>query len=94
MKFEWDESKREANIVKHGIDFADVPEVFDGPMLVRLDARQDYGGEDRWFGLGLLRAMVAVVIYVQWEDEDTIRIISARRATRHESRHFHKRITH
>ena len=93
MKFEWDESKRSENISRHGIDFADVPGVFDGPMLVRLDSRRDYG-EDRWIGMGLLRATVAVVVYVEWEDEQTIRIISARRATRHESKDFHRRIAH
>lgn len=32
MQFEWDEAKRTKNIVKHGIDFADVPQIFDGPM--------------------------------------------------------------
>ena len=42
MKVEWDESKRDENISKHGIDFADVPEMFEGPMLVRLDTRHDY----------------------------------------------------
>jgi len=93
MTFEWDESKREENTAKHGIDFADIPVVFDGPMLVRLDTRRDYG-EDRWIGIGLLCATVTVVIYVEWEDEETIRIISARRATRHESRDFHTRIAY
>lgn len=52
MKFEWDENKRRENIRKHGIDFHDVPMVFDGPMLVRLDTRTDYGEEDRWIGNG------------------------------------------
>jgi uncharacterized DUF497 family protein len=93
MRFEWDEGKRDESIAKHGIDFVDVPEVFDGPMLVRLDARHRYG-EDRWIGMGLLRTAVVVVVYIEWEDEETIRIISARRATRHESRDFHKRIAH
>ena len=93
MRFEWDEGKRDENIAKHGIDFVDVPEVFDGPMLVRLDTRHHYG-EDRWIGMGLLRTAVVVVVYIEWEDEETIRIISARRATRHESRDFHKRIAH
>jgi hypothetical protein len=37
----------------HRIDFADVPAVFNGPMLIELDDRQDYG-EERWIGLGLL----------------------------------------
>ncbi len=93
MKFDWDEDKRKANIEKHGIDFADIPELFDGPMLIDLDTRHDYG-EDRWIGLGVLHVLVTVVIYVEWEDEETIRIISARRATRNESRNYHRRIAH
>lgn len=91
MKFVWDEAKRDENIANHGIDFSDIPAVFDGPMLVRLDTRHDYG-EDRWIGMGLLRTMVVVVVYVEWEDEETIRIISARRATRHESTDFYERL--
>ena len=93
VRSEWDESKRDENIAKHGIDFADVPGVFDGPMLVRLDTRHGYG-EDRWVGMELLRSMVAVIVYVEWEDEETIRIVSARRATRHESKDFHERLAH
>lgn len=93
MKFNWDEAKRQENLARHGIDFMDVPALFDGPMLVRLDTRRNYG-EDRWIGMGLLRDMVTVVIYVEWEDEETIRIISARRATRHENKQFHQTITH
>ena len=42
MEFEWDESKRRDNLRKHGVDFIDVPELFDGPMLARLDTREDY----------------------------------------------------
>ena len=33
MRFEWDEAKRLANIEKHGIDFADVPPMFDGDVI-------------------------------------------------------------
>jgi uncharacterized DUF497 family protein len=93
MNFGWDEAKRQENITKHGIDFVDVPAVFDGPMLVRLDTRRDHG-EDRWIGVGLLRSLVTVVVYVEWEDEETTRIVSARRGTRHESREFHQRLAH
>lgn len=50
VKFEWDEDKNEANVEKHGLDFEDASEVFDSPMLVALDMRQDYG-EDRCIGL-------------------------------------------
>lgn len=60
MQFEWDEAKNLENIRKHEIDFADVPEMFDGPMLIELDDRFDYG-EDRWLGIGLLGNGVALV---------------------------------
>jgi uncharacterized DUF497 family protein len=53
MRFEWDGRKNQANIQKHGFDFADAWEIFESPMLVALDERADYG-EDRWIGIGLL----------------------------------------
>ncbi len=93
MTFVWDEKKNQANIRKHGIDFRDVTDLFNHPMLVRLDTRQDYG-EDRWIGVGLLVNAVAVVVYVEWEDEETIRIISARKATAYETDQYNKRISH
>lgn len=93
MTFVWDEQKNRVNIRKHGIDFRDVVDLFDHPMLVRLDTRQDYG-EDRWIGIGLLRDIVAVVVYVEWKDEETIRIISARKATAYEADQYEKRVTH
>ena len=82
MNFEWDNEKKQGNILKHGLDFADAFEVFDGPMLVGLDDREDYG-EDRWIGIGLLRAIVVVVVFTQI-GEDSIRIMSLRKALRHE----------
>jgi uncharacterized DUF497 family protein len=92
MRFVWDQRKNRQNIRKHGIDFHDVGEMFSHPMLVHLDVRQDYG-EDRWIGVGLLRDVVAVVVYVVWLDEETIRIISARKATNYEKEEYWKRIT-
>lgn len=86
MQFEWDEAKRAENIVKHRIDFADVPEMFDGPMLSELDKRTDYG-EERWLGIGFLRNTVAVVVWTE-RQYDIIRIISARRANRYERQRF------
>jgi len=93
MNFVWDEKKNRDNVRKHGIDFRDVTDVFNHPMLVRLDTRRDYG-EDRWIGIGLLRNMATVVVYVEWQDEETIRIISARKATTYESEEFYKRVPH
>ncbi len=93
MQFVWDERKNRNNIRKHGIDFRDVVDMFSHPMLVQSDTRRDYG-EDRWIAVGLLRSIVAVVVYVEWQDEETIRIISARKATSYESKEFYRRIPH
>ena len=90
MKFEWDEDKNRANIRRHRIDFADVYPLFDGPMFVTLDTRRDYG-EDRIIGIGLLHDAVVVVVFVE-KAEDTIRMISARKAERHERERFKETI--
>ena len=82
MQFEWDEAKRIANLAKHGIDFVDAPEMFQGPMLVRSDERKNYG-EPRWQGLGLVQARLMVVAYTK-RDSNTIRIISLRKANSRE----------
>ena len=81
MRFEWDEEKNKENIRKHELDFADAWEIFDAPMLTNLDTR-----EDRWIGLGFLKNFVVVVVYT--ESEDVIRIISLRKALKHERTRF------
>lgn len=77
--FEWDESKRLANLAKHGIDFRDAVGVFDRSHLT---VRSTHEGEARHISLGLVgEAVVAVV----WTDRDgTIRLISVRAARRNE----------
>ena len=90
MKFEWDDDKNRSNILKHGIDFADVPQMFDFPMIVELDDRVAYD-EERWVGLGMLNATTAVVVYVE-RSETTIRIISARRANKYERKTYSNRL--
>ena len=92
MKLEWDEHKNRVNIRRHRIDFADVHQLFDGPMFVTLDTRKDYG-EDRFIGIGLLHAAVVVVVFVE-KTADTIRIVSARKAEKHERERFKEEIWH
>ena len=82
MNFEWDRLKNEANIAKHNLDFTDAPRIFELPLRISLDERQDYG-EDRWVGLGMLDGRVVVVVFTE-PDEDTIRIISLRKALPYE----------
>ncbi|NDJ25522.1 BrnT family toxin [Nostoc sp. B(2019)] len=86
MKFEWDQQKNQANIAKHGIDFTDAPRVFNLPLRISLDERQDYG-EDRWIGLGILDGRFVVVIFTE-PDEQTIRIISLRKALPYERKRY------
>src|ERR1700761_8759541 len=88
--FEWDELKNQINIRKHGIDFQDAIDVFNHPVLTALDLREDYG-EERWLALGWIEATVGVVVYVE-RSEDVLRIISARKATRQELRHYKQRV--
>ena len=90
MKYEWDEKKNKINIQKHGINFTDVQEMFDHPMLTAIDIRRDYG-EDRWVGIGILKNIIAVVIFTE-VDDSTIRIISVRKATKNERKKFEKAI--
>jgi uncharacterized protein len=88
MRFEWDEAKNLENIRNHQIDFADVSEMFESSMLIEPDDRFDYG-EDRWLGIGFLGNGIAVVVWTERRG-DVIRVISARRANRHERQRFEK----
>jgi hypothetical protein len=90
MKFEWNEAKRRSNIRNHGVDFADLEPLFDGPTVTILDDRLDYG-EDRFVTFGLLNGIVLAIVHT--ETDTVIRIISARKATRYEERNYFKEIT-
>lgn len=59
-------------------------------MLVRLDAREDYG-EDRYVGVGFLKEHVVVVVFAE-RDDDTVRIISLRKALKHERLKFEEAV--
>lgn len=82
MRFEWDDKKNQENCRKHGLDFNVAVQVFSFPMLVALDDREDYG-EERWIGVGLARSVPVVVLFTVKADE-TIRVISMRKALSHE----------
>ena len=78
MRFVWDEKKQLSNIRKHGIDFADVPAIFELDTVTVIDDRFEYG-EIRYQTLGLLTARGIMVVHT--ESETIIRIISARMQT-------------
>lgn len=83
--FTWDETKRKANLAKHGIDFRNATSIFDGPLVTVEDTRENYG-ELRYVALGLLQGIVVSLVYA--ERSDQVRIISIRKALKHETRFF------
>lgn len=92
MNFEWDDVKNQANIRKHGIDFQDAVDIFNHPLLCRMDNRTDYG-EERWVVIGRIHYITGVVVYTE-RVGDTIRIISARKATKQEARRYEEAISY
>lgn len=83
----WDENKRQSNIKKHGIDFADLEQVFDLEMDTAEDAQTPYG-EQRLRSICLYRRRVIVLIWV--ERPHDAHIISCRFGTKHEVRKYRK----
>ena len=89
MRFIWDEAKRKANLSKHGYDFADAHKVFQSPLVLAEDLRHDYG-EQRMLALGLLETIVVLIVHV--ESDDSIRVISMRKANKHETNNYFEKI--
>ena len=78
MRFTWNEAKRRSNLAKHGIDIAAAERVFAGPTFTFLD--------ERFISVGLLGEIVVVVAHTESDDE--VRVISMRKADRHEQTIF------
>nr|WP_213685671.1 BrnT family toxin [Roseicyclus sp.] len=74
MSFEWSETKRAENLKKHGVDFVFAALIFEGPVLTKIDDRNDYG-ETRCISVGLVDEVAYVVVHTS-RGEHT-RLISA-----------------
>ena len=72
------------------MDFADAWMIFEEPMLVDIDNREDYG-EERFVGIGFLKNFAVVIVFAE-PKEDTIRVISLRRALKYERENFEQAI--
>ena len=88
---DWDPRKRQVNLRKHGFDFIDVDEVFDGITFTYEDDRLAYG-EQRFVTLGSLSGTVVSIAHT--EQGDHIRIISMRKATKHENEIYFQNISY
>lgn len=88
MQFEWDPDKARTNLATHGVAFDLAECVWDDPLHVILPDRIE-DGEQRWHAIGMVGPVALLVVvhtYLGSEDEDRVRIIGARKATRHERR--------
>ena len=81
----YDETKRRANLSKHGIDLADLESAFDFLMMTDEDNRLDYG-EQRLKSLAQFNGRVVVLIWT--ERETTAHLISCRYADKHETQRY------
>ncbi len=85
VTFEWDPEKARTNLAKHGVSFDLAERVRDDPLHVNLPDRIEYANE-RWHAIGMVGAAALLVVVHTYpgENERRIRIIGARKATRHE----------
>lgn len=85
LGFEWDPKKNTANRRKHGVSFEEATTVFSDENALLIDDPGHSDDEERFVLLGMSATVRALVVcHCYREGEDTIRIISARKATRKE----------
>ena len=87
-----DPAKAEANVRKHGVTFETASGVFKDPMALSLIDEDHTDEDDRWITLGLANGQHYLVVVHTYRDEQnntmTIRLISARHATKHEIKNY------
>ena len=88
-RFVWDERKNDINVEKHGVDFTDAVRAwFDPNRLETYDEAHSTLEESRWIYRGMSAGVVLFVVETEIAD-DTVRIISARVATKREKEDYY-----
>ena len=93
MKFAWDPKKAEDNVTAHDVDFREAATVFDDPLSTTFPDVDHSVGERRFLIIGM-SAVGRVLVVSHTETGDTIRIITARSATRRERRFYEEDQSH
>jgi uncharacterized protein len=92
MPFEWDDEKDKANRERHGLSFGEVVELFtSGVDFLDIYDENHSDEEDRFVAIGPIHSGVVIVVYTERQD-DVVRIISARSATKKEIQLFHQHL--
>ncbi len=87
--FEWDPAKASSNAKKHGITFEEARSVFSDEHAKLIDDPDHSEDEDRFVLLGMSHsARILVVVHCYREANHSIRIISARKASKQESKFY------
>lgn len=89
IKFEWDAAKAISNKKKHGVSFEEAQSVFYDDFAVQFFDEDSSAPEDRFLMLGFSdEARLLIVCHCERDQGNTIRIISARKATKSESHYY------
>jgi uncharacterized protein len=89
IRFEWDTEKAKLNAEKHGVTFEEAESVFHDEQAIQFYDDEHSEWEDRFLMLGLsAKLKLLLVCHCFREKDSVIRIISARKATQAESRHY------
>ena len=94
MKLSWDQRKADSNLRKHGIAFDEAITVFNDPLALIFDDVIHSKEEHREIIIGFSTLHRLILVCFVERSEDTIRVISARRATKAEIRDYEKNIRH
>lgn len=90
IQFEWDDVKAQANIIKHKVSFEEAATIFQDPFLITFFDDTHSDKEDRFISIGD-SDQKRLLLVIHTEQEDAIRIISARSATRKERATYEQR---
>jgi len=90
MKFEWDPQKAESNLHKHDVSFAEAMTVFNDTLALIFDDKEHSQREHRELLIGTSALSRIVLVCFVERIQDTIRIFSARRATKNEIKDYEK----
>lgn len=89
IKFEWDQSKANSNLKKHGVSFSEAKSVFYDEFAVQYYDGEHSGTEERFLLLGMsAESRILLVCHCERNNGDTLRIISARKATSKERKFY------
>lgn len=87
MKFEWDPQKEEKNLKKHGVSFNEAKEALSCELVVVFKEDSDFG-EERYVYLGMCKKLNILIVVVAYPEEESTRIISARKANKRERKFY------